>query len=69
MHLALPGGGERDLDGLYGPMGDGDAYVVAVDLPPEVTVSEQLRITCEHGGAQLAVSKVRAGNQTLSLAQ
>ncbi len=69
MHLALPGGGERDLDGVYGPMGDGDAYVVAVDLPPEVTVSEQLRITREHGGAQLAVSKVRAGNQTLSLAQ
>ncbi len=69
IRMAAPGLGERTLAGRYGPMGDGDAYVVAVDLPPEITVSEQLRITREHEGQQRTVSKVRAGNRTLSLAQ
>ena len=69
MHLQVPGGPERTLDGVYGPMGDGDSYVVAVDLPPDVTISETMHLTREHEGQELVVSKVRAGGNTLSLAQ
>jgi hypothetical protein len=69
MHLTLPSGVEQTLDGVYGPMGDGDGYVVAVDLPPEVTVTESMRLTREHEGQELPVSKVRADGNTLSLAQ
>ncbi len=69
MHLTQPGGGEQTLDGVYGPMGDGDSYVVAVDLPPEVTLTESMHITREHAGQELVVSQVRAGGSMLSLAQ
>lgn len=69
MHLSIPGVGERTLDGVYGPMGDGDSYVVAVDMPPEITVSAQLRITREHEGQSLQVSEIHSGSDTLSLAR
>ncbi len=69
IHLRLPGVGERTLEGVYGPMGDGDSYVVAVDMPPEITVSEQLQITREHDGQQLQISEIRSGSDTLSLAR
>ena len=42
---------------------------VAVDLPPDVTISETMHLTREHEGQELVVSKVRAGGNTLSLAQ
>ena len=50
-------------------MGDGDAYVVAVDLPADVAVTESLSITREHQGEQRVVSEVRAGAKTFSLAR
>lgn len=69
MQLALPGAPARALDGAWGPMGDGDAYVVAVDLPADVAVTESLSITREHQGEQRVVSEVRAGAKTFSLAR
>jgi len=67
VHLRLPDGSARDLEGVYGPMGDGDSYVVAADLPPEVTVSPSLRITREHEGQQRVVSKLSAAGTEFSL--
>jgi len=69
MHLELPNGHQRTLEGVYGPMGDGDAYVVAVDLPPEVTINDSLRLTREHEGQALQVRSIRSGSNTLSLVQ
>ena len=67
MNLGLPGGTTRSVEGAWGPMGDGDAYVVAVDLPADVAVTESLSITREHQGQQRVVSEVRVGAKTVSL--
>ncbi|MBV1861010.1 MAG: hypothetical protein KUG77_21515 [Nannocystaceae bacterium] len=69
VHLSIPGVGERTLEGVYGPMGDGDSYVVAVDMPPEIALTEELRLTREHEGQQLQISEIRSGSDTLSLAR
>lgn len=69
VHLSIPGVGERTLEGVYGPMGDGDSYVVAVDMPPEITMSAELQLTREHEGQQLQISEIRSGSNTFSLAR
>lgn len=68
VHLSIPGVGERTLDGVYGPMGDGDSYVVAVDMPPEIPLSTELQLTREHEGQMLQISEIRSGSDTLSFA-
>lgn len=53
-------GTEQALGGVYGPMGDGDGYVVAVDLPAEVSIAHATSITREHAGTRRIVQHVRA---------
>ena len=69
MHFAAPDVGAMDLDGVYGPVGEGDGYVVAVDLPPGLDINPSLQVTREHAGQNLPVVNISVASESLALPQ